>query len=71
MKAYDNHFRMDDPKNRFLQTYDNGIASMFEQQIIDARKVFVQYVGFLKDILKLHYGPMQNTIVIFRCEWLK
>jgi hypothetical protein len=51
MKAYGNHFRMDDPKNRFLQTYDSGIASMFEQQIVDAREVFIQYVGFVKDIL--------------------
>ncbi len=31
MKAYGNHFRMEDPNNRLLQTFDNGIASMFEQ----------------------------------------
>ncbi len=71
MEAYDNHFRVDDPKNMFLQTYDSGIALMFEQQTIDARKVFVQYVGFLKAILKLDYGPTQTPIVIFKCEWLK
>ncbi len=52
MKACGNHFRVDDPKNRFLQTYDSGIASMFEQQIVDAREVSIQYVGIVKDILK-------------------
>ncbi len=37
MKAYGNHFRVEDPKNRLLQTFDNAIASMFEQQIVDVR----------------------------------
>jgi hypothetical protein len=38
LKAYGNHFSMDDAKNKFLQTYDNAIASIFEQQIFDAKK---------------------------------
>jgi hypothetical protein len=57
--------------NRLLQTYDSGITSMFEQQIIDAREVSIQYVGITKDILKLDYGPMQTPIMIFKCDWLK
>jgi hypothetical protein len=67
MKTYGNHYRVEDPNNRLLQTFDSGIASVFEQQTIDARGIFVQYVGVLKDILKLNYDP----IVIFRCEWMK
>jgi hypothetical protein len=30
MKAYANHFRVEDLKNRLLQTFNSGIASMFE-----------------------------------------
>jgi hypothetical protein len=30
MKAYGNHFRVEDLKNRLLQTFNSGIASMFE-----------------------------------------
>jgi hypothetical protein len=41
MKAYGNHFRMEGSKNKLLQKYDSGIASMFEQQTVDARKVKV------------------------------
>jgi hypothetical protein len=71
MKTYGNHFRVDDPKNRFLQTHDSGIVSMFEQQIVDARNVSIQYVGIVKDILKLDYGPVQTPIAILRFEWLQ
>jgi hypothetical protein len=38
MKAYGNHCRVDDRKNRFLKTYDSGIASMFEQQLLMLEK---------------------------------
>jgi hypothetical protein len=31
----------------------------------------IQYVGVLKDILKLDYGHVQSPIIIFRCEWMK
>jgi hypothetical protein len=56
MKAYGNHFRVEDPKTRLLQTFDNGITSMFEHQTVDARnQMFVQYVGVLKDKLKSYY----------------
>lgn len=44
---------------------------MFEQQTIDARGMFVQYVRVLKDILKLNYRQVQTPILIFRCEWMK
>ncbi len=61
MKAYGNHFRVEVPKSRLLQTSDNGIASMFEQQIVDAKdQMSIKYVGVLKDILKLDYGHVQS-----------
>lgn len=44
---------------------------MFQQQTIDARGIFIQYVGVLKDISKWNYSWMQTPIVIFRCEWMK
>jgi hypothetical protein len=56
MKAYGNHFRVEDQKSRLLQTFDNGIASMFKHQTVNARnQMLVQYVGVLKDKLKLDY----------------
>jgi hypothetical protein len=33
--------------------------------------MFVQYVGVLKDILKLDYGRVQSPIIIFWCVWMK
>ena len=47
------------------------MASVFEVPSADARDISVHYVGVLKDILKLDYGPMNTPIVLFRCEWLK
>jgi hypothetical protein len=41
MKAYGNHFKVEDSKSKLLQTYDSGIANVFEQQTIDAREVKV------------------------------
>ncbi len=54
-----------------LQTYDNGIALVFEMPTLDVTNVFVNHIGLLKDIQKLIYGPMHTPIVIFRCEWMK
>ena len=44
---------------------------MFQVPSVDARDVSVHYVGVLKDILKLDYGPTHSPIVLFRCEWVK
>jgi hypothetical protein len=72
MQAYGNHFRMEDPNNRLLQTFDSGIASMFEQQIVNARdQMSIHYVEVLKDILELDYGRVQSPIIIFRFDWMK
>jgi len=56
---------MDDPKNKFLQTYDNAIASIFEQQIVDAKKMSIQYVGVIKDIA-IGLWPNANSCCDFQ-----
>ena len=55
MKAYGNHFKIDDPTIVQLQTYDNGITSIFHVPTKDVKEVSINYVGVLKDILKLDY----------------
>jgi hypothetical protein len=45
--------RVDDPTTTQLQTYDSGVASIFHLPTEDAWEVSINYVGVLKDILKL------------------
>jgi hypothetical protein len=71
MKAFGNHFRVEDAASTRMQTYDSGVASVFTIPIADARDVSVNYVGVLKDILKLNYGPLSSPIVLLRCQWAK
>ena len=70
MKAFGNHFRVDDVAFAEFQTYDSGIASMFEVPTTNATEVSVNYVGVLKDILKLDYGPLHTLVIILRIEWM-
>ena len=72
MRAFGNHFRMEDSQSTLLQTYDNGIASIFEMPIANSQsEVSLNYVGVLQDILKLDYGSLQTPVIFFRCEWFK
>jgi hypothetical protein len=71
MKAYGNHFRVDDPTIDRLQTYDSGMASVFHVPIEDAREVSINYVGILKDIFKVEYGPLHTPVILIRCDWMK
>ena len=71
MKAYGNHFRVEDPQSAVLQTYDSGVASVFHMSSTETEPATLNYVGVLKDILKLNYGPLRTPIIIFRCEWMK
>jgi hypothetical protein len=71
MKAYENHFRIDDPTTAQLQTYDSGVASVFHVPTKDAREVSINYVGVLKHILKLDYGPLHTHVNLMKCEWMK
>ena len=54
-----------------MQTYDLGVASMFEVPAPDSRDVSVNYVGIVKNILKLDYGPLQTPVILFHCEWVR
>ena len=54
-----------------MQTYDNGIASVFVVPIEDAWNVLVNYVGVVKDILKLDYGPMCQPVILPCYKWIK
>jgi hypothetical protein len=71
MKAFGNHFRVKDAVSTRMQTYDNGVASVFTVPTADVRDVSVNYVSVLKDIFKLDYGPLSSPIVLFRCQWAK
>jgi hypothetical protein len=71
MKAYGNHFRVDDPTTDWLQTYDSSVASVFHVPTEDAREVSINYVGILKDIFKIDYGPLHTPVILMRCDWMK
>ncbi len=71
MKAYGNHFKVEDSRSCSLQKIDNGVAFVFDMPTVDVHEVFVNYVGILKDIFKLDYGLVHNPMIIFRCEWIK
>jgi hypothetical protein len=71
MKAFGNHFRVEDTTSSTMQTSNSGVASVFQVPMVDARDLSVNYVEVLKDILKLHYGPVRTPIILFRCEWIK
>jgi hypothetical protein len=71
MKAYGNHFKVDDPTTAQLQTYDSGAASIFHVPTEDAREVSINYVGILKDIMKLDYGPLHTHVNLMKCKWMK
>lgn len=70
-KAYGNHFRVEDSKSILLFTYDNGIALVFDMPSIDTINASMNYVGVLKNIFKLYYGPMRTPMILFMCEWIK
>jgi hypothetical protein len=71
MKAYENHFKVEDLKSNSMQTFDNGVASIFDMSTIDARNLSLNFVEVIKDTFKLDYGHLHVLIVIFKCEWIK
>ena len=64
MKAFGNHFQVEDEASTCMQTYDSGLVSIFEVPTIHATDVSVNYLGVIKDILKLDYGPLSRPIVL-------
>ena len=72
MQAFGNHFRVEDLQSALIQTYDNGLAVIFEMPTTDSQsEVSLNYVGVLQDVLKLDYCPLQTPVIFFRCEWFK
>jgi len=71
MKAYGNHFRVEDSKNILLSTYDSGIALVFDMPSIDIRDVSMNYVRILENIFKLDYGLVRTPMILFMCKWVK
>jgi hypothetical protein len=71
MKAFGNHFQAEDLATTRMQTYDSGVAFVFQVRVADATEVSVNYVGVLKDILKLDYSPVHAPVVFLRYQWLK
>jgi hypothetical protein len=43
----------------------------FRSPIDDARDVSVNYVGVLKDILKLDYRAVNSPVILLHCEWVR
>ncbi len=54
-----------------MQTFDSGVASLFDMLTLGAKNLSLNFVGVLKDILKLDYGYLHTLVVNFRCEWIK
>ena len=72
MRAFGNHFWFVDLQSVVMQTYDSGIAVIFEMPTSDSQfEVSLNYIGVLQDILRLDYGPLRTPIIFFRCEWFK
>jgi hypothetical protein len=71
MKAFGNHFRVEDEASSRMLSYDSGVASVFEVPTADARDVSVHYVGVVKDILKVDYGQLSSPVLLLRCQWAK
>jgi hypothetical protein len=71
MKAFGNHFRAENSVTAQMQTYDIGIASIFQVPGADTTEMSLNYVGVVKDILKLDYGPLHTPVILLQCSWLK
>ncbi len=65
MKAYENHFKVEDLKSNSMQTFDNGNTSIFDMSTFDVKDLSLNFVEVLKDIFKLDYGHLHTPIVIF------
>jgi len=71
MKAFGNHFRVNDVASCQLETYDCSVTCVFEVPAPNLQDMLVHYVEVLKDILKLDYGSFINLVVLMRFEWVK
>ncbi len=75
MKAYGNHLRVIGVNNINTHAmYDSGTTSVFRQQQGTNEGTtlgLIQYVGVLKDIVLLDYGPILIPVILFKCNEVK
>ena len=57
MKAFGNHFYVEEEATACMQTYDSGVAPIFKVPTADAKDLSV----------KLDYGPLSSPIVLLKC----
>jgi hypothetical protein len=69
IKAFGNNFCVEDATSTHMQTYDNGVVSLFIVPTVDTRDVPVNYIGVVKDIFKLNYGPLSLPRVVILGVW--
>ncbi len=74
VRAYNNHYRVTtDNEATTMATYDSRVASIFQHpQATNEGTTLgsIQYVGVLKDIILLNYGPVSQPVVLFKCDWV-
>ncbi len=74
VKAYGNHFRVNECNTKGMVTFDYGLlTSIFGQQQahMGDGDTMVEYVGFIKDIFKMDYRPISTPIILMQCAWVK
>ena len=69
MKAYGNHWRVEDEVTNSWTNYDCGVACF--EATDDVVRSGVDYVGILQDILVPDYGDLNTQVIIFSCAWKK
>ena len=69
MKAYGNHWRVEDEVSSSFRNFDSGVAC-FEASD-QAMRSGIDYVGILQDILVPDYGDLGTAVIIFSCLWKK
>jgi hypothetical protein len=74
MKAYGNHYRVNEgDAETTMATYDFRVASIFQQPQATHQGTTlgsIQYVGVLKNIILLNYGPISLPMVFFKYDWV-
>ncbi len=73
MKAYGNHLQVSDCNMEGMVSFDCGVASSFGQWQTHMGDVdaMVEYVGLIKYIFKLDYGPISTPIIFMWCAWVR
>lgn len=69
MKAYGNHWRVQDEVGSSNNNFDSGVAC-FESNDYSTG-AGKDYVGLLEDILLMDYGGLNTPVIIFSCKWKK